>query len=172
MLACISFVSAAAEGPEPRRTSIFEVPPWTYGLFNAGVWFVRNDFRGQFILDSWMSSYDAKHWFFNKVSNEWTTDGSWAGDTYEQGAFHKILGADFLKRYVQYIDQEIIQNTDAGCDNGKVKHFPGNLGRFRDQFVRDCLAADFLEVTKDSWERLQVTESQLKQIRSQYGMYR
>lgn len=57
--------------------------------FCAGVFIVRNDKNGQQIIKEWTSYYKSEDWKFS--DGKWSTNGVWAGETYEQGSFIKNL---------------------------------------------------------------------------------
>ena len=54
-------------------------------IFNAGVWTVKNTKQGKAIMKKWLELYDPSKW--KHVGKNWSTEGEWAGDDYEQGAF-------------------------------------------------------------------------------------
>jgi len=56
---------------------------------NAGVWLVLNDEIGKDIMDEWFNSYSPDNWI--RENTKWTSKGDWAGYTYEQGAFVKLV---------------------------------------------------------------------------------
>lgn len=57
--------------------------------FCAGVFIVRNDKKGQQIMNEWTSYFKSETWNFS--DGRWSTNGDWAGETYEQGSFIKNI---------------------------------------------------------------------------------
>ena len=63
-----------------------DMPPWT-GKFNAGVFIIKNNKIGNEMINKWITYYHKDVWNYNKTTDKWKTDATWAGDEYEQGSF-------------------------------------------------------------------------------------
>lgn len=99
-----------------------DAPLWN-AEFNAGVWLVKDDIRGNEIMEKWMNSYNPKDW--SKKDNKWVSSKEWAGPTYEQGAFIKYVKPHFEK-YIHVYPWQVFQSYEAS-DNTFAMHFASNL---------------------------------------------
>ena len=67
-----------------------ELSPVYPGLYNTGVFIVRNTQRSRDFVNKWMDKYDDKKW--KELDGKWSCVDTmvpciWAGSNYEQGAF-------------------------------------------------------------------------------------
>jgi hypothetical protein len=99
-----------------------DCPRWDQ-KFNAGVWIIKHDRHGQEILDKWMNSYNPTDW--TKNGTKWTTSGTWAGSTYEQGAFTHYIYPQ-VEQHVHVYPWQILQSYEPG-PNTFAMHFAGEL---------------------------------------------
>jgi len=72
----------------PKCNYLMSFSPCLYNkIFNAGVFIVsRNALQ---LVNDWCALYDPSRWQYKM--NRWYSDGEWAGETYEQGAFIKHI---------------------------------------------------------------------------------
>jgi len=99
-----------------------DCPKWNQD-FNAGVWIILNDKHGKEILDKWMNSYSEKDW--TKENNKWTSSGTWAGTTYEQGAFTQYVRPQF-EQYTHMYPWQHLQSYEVSPHTFAM-HFAGEL---------------------------------------------
>ena len=71
--------------------------------FNAGVFLFKNTVENINILSEWLNLYNPANWV--KLSKkEWKcVNGVWAGESYEQGAFHLLIDKYSLVNIVPHI---------------------------------------------------------------------
>jgi hypothetical protein len=100
-------------------------PPKGPFVFNAGVWMVLNDTKGREIIHDWMACYSPKNW--KHAEGRWESSNSWAGPTYEQGAFIKYILPKF-KKYLRKFPYQVLQSH---CPTSEtfIVHF---MGEFKD----------------------------------------
>ncbi len=67
-----------------------DIPPWTE-KFNAGVFVIKNNDIGKAMVDKWITYYHKDVWNYNKSTDKWKTDATWAGVEYEQGSFSTYI---------------------------------------------------------------------------------
>ena len=90
--------------------------------FNAGVWFILNTVQGKDIIDDWFKLYDSVKWY--KQSDKWKTDGKWAGDNYEQGAFEtNMINNQKYSKYIYQYPWFFFQSTDLQTHLGTERIF-------------------------------------------------
>ncbi len=118
--------------------------PWFEGNMNAGVWFVRNTEMGREIIDKWFEQYNKGDWKKDK-SGKWSSSGTWAGKTYEQGAFSDII----LPKYKNNMDErpwyflQGFYNTELSF----TLHFAGpTLKKVQDIFLKDYFRMNSLDI--------------------------
>ena len=87
--------------------------------FNAGVWIVKNSVSGRAIMIDWMKSFDTVNWINSE--GKWSAKHSWAGETFEQGAFEKHV----LPKYSEIIDimpWYVLQGVDKARTDSFALH--------------------------------------------------
>lgn len=99
-----------------------DCPRWD-GKLNAGVWLIINDTKGNEIIEKWMNSYSSGDW--KKTDNKWSSLGSWAGSTYEQGAFLEFVQPHF-KENIQLYPWKVLQSYEFDIHTFTM-HFAGEL---------------------------------------------
>jgi hypothetical protein len=99
-----------------------DAPFWD-AEFNAGVWLIKDDLKGNEIMEKWISSYFPKDW--SKKDDKWVSSGDWAGSTYEQGAFIKYVKPEFEK-YIHVYPWQVFQSYEV-TDDTFAMHFASNL---------------------------------------------
>jgi hypothetical protein len=93
-------------------------PAWKT-IFNAGVWFILNNRAGHTIMDYWMGAYEPEYW--NEKGGKWKTVGPWAGYTYEQGAFIKLI-KPLVNEHLYQFPWKVLQ-SEKPFDESFVLHF-------------------------------------------------
>lgn len=114
---------------KPRKAFYFasDPPKWD-APFNAGVWFVLANPMGKRILREWFACYNPSNWS-KTADGKWTTQGQWAGDVYEQGAFtKKILPAHTAD--VERLDWTVLQGETPSA-TAFTLHFTGTEKEIR-----------------------------------------
>ena len=94
--------------------------------FNAGVFMVRNDDRGREIMSYWKSLFQPENWSQDPQTRVWQSTGTWAGETYEQGAFgSKVLPRyrDSIKTFKWSFFQSVYSDVDTVDDPIFTLHF-------------------------------------------------
>jgi len=109
-----------------------DAPLWALrSPFNAGVWMVRNTEQGHSIMNQWMERYDPNQWY--KEGASWRSNGIWAGDTYEQGAFSSFVLPN-VKNWVHSADWTLLQGVKK-TDQAFSLHFSDNQKSLRQSFL-------------------------------------
>ena len=107
-----------------------DAPIWALqSPFNAGIWMVKKE--GLSILEKWWSKYNPENWVFD--GSKWHSNGIWAGDTYEQGAFSSYVLPD-VKSRVLSLDWSILQDVKP-TENSYTLHFSDNQKSLRQTFI-------------------------------------
>jgi len=105
-----------------------DAPVWAMqSPFNAGIWMVKKS--GMYILDKWLSKYNPEQWHFD---GKWHSNGIWAGDTYEQGAFSSFVLPNV--KNVLSLDWSILQDVKP-TENSFTLHFSDNQKSLRQGFL-------------------------------------
>lgn len=114
-----------------------DMPPWD-GEFNAGSFIIKNDESGRKIIKDWIGKYKSENWTFENP--KWTTQSTWAGEDYEQGAFSNHILKDPSHR------QNIIQLpfwwlNNNSCDENKESISVHLAGHYKDDkdLVENCM---------------------------------
>lgn len=101
-----------------------DMPPWSKGEFNAGVFIVKNDSIGKNILEHWISLYKKEDWTFN---GSWSTHGEWAGEVYEQGSFKKHVLPKY-RQHIKHLDYYYLNNNNPRKNNEAIAvHLAGSF---------------------------------------------
>ncbi len=97
-------------------------PKWSSN-FNAGVWMVLGNPHGKEIVREWMSEYKADQWKKEDDGKKWTSEGTWGGESYEQGAFsNKILQKH--KDKLEEFPWQVLQDDSPNASSFTL-HFAG-----------------------------------------------
>lgn len=111
--------------------------PWFESSMNAGVWFVRNTPKGREIIDTWYSHYKPSDWE-KEGEKKWRSKGTWAGTTYEQGAFTDLVMPKF-KDDMENKPWQFLQGFYK-TDQSFTVHFAGpTLKKIQELFLQDFL---------------------------------
>ena len=109
-----------------------DAPLWALqSPFNAGIWMVRNTEQGHSIMNQWMKCYKASQW--HKDKDTWHSNGIWAGDTYEQGAFSSFV-LPLVTSWVHIVDWSIFQDVRKSSKAFSL-HFSDNQKGLRQDFL-------------------------------------
>lgn len=111
--------------------------PWFESSMNAGVWFVKNTPKGREIVDTWYSHYKPSDWE-KEGEKKWRSKGTWAGTTYEQGAFTDLV----MPKYSDSMESKPWQFLQGfyKTDQSFTVHFAGpTLKKIQDLFLQDFL---------------------------------
>ena len=123
-------------------------PLWSSEM-NAGVWLIINDETGRGIMDKWFSSYSSNDWV--REGTKWTSKGDWAGSTYEQGAFVKLVKAVYVSA-LEIHPWQTFQSFEASPE-AFTFHFAGELeDKYLPTFL-DSLPNEPLPQKEDSHEQ-------------------
>jgi hypothetical protein len=123
---------------KPEKSFVASPDPKTFaqigiGPFNAGIWLVRNDRNGREIIQEWMDRYNSNKWFLEK--GKWVTQGVWAGENYEQGAFSKHI----LKKYAKWIDMLPWYVFQARSEERSRLTFTIHFAAHRKEYIPDFI---------------------------------
>merc|ERR1712194_937674 len=66
----------------------------TSGVFCSGLVIIRLDDAGRDFLSRWRASFDPEHRWQDEMGR-WSSDGNWAGSTYEQGQLNLLAQGEF-----------------------------------------------------------------------------
>ena len=97
------------------------------GVFNAGVWSIKNCDVGKAIMEFWISKYYPE-FFCKDESGNWSWDWNvykFAGWTFEQGSFVENV-YDKFKEHINNVCWTLINNNWAHME-ALVHHFPGSF---------------------------------------------
>jgi hypothetical protein len=113
-------------------------PPVWDGVFNAGVWMVKNTVDGRSIIDAWMKLYHPKDWTYD--GTHWKSVGNWAGTTYEQGSFVEWILPKYKSKLYLY-PWEYFQWHTSDLEGIYIYHFAGEFKKhiksYLDQRLED-----------------------------------
>ena len=86
-----------------------DIPPW-YGMFNDGVFIIKNNDIGRQIISKWITYYNKDMWDF--INDTWTCKSYWSGPEYEQGSFTSyILTDDNFNKYIKNLNYYVLNNN-------------------------------------------------------------
>jgi hypothetical protein len=107
--------------------------------FCAGAFVVRNDERGRWLVDTWLSHFDPSRWTKDETNGSWRCLGPWAGPDYEQGAFstHLLPLADRIGISVQSWQTFSEVDCDSPSKECAVIHL---AGEYKDERGECCVA--------------------------------
>ena len=103
--------------------------------FNAGVWIVKNTITGRNLMSDWMNAYDQTHWV--NTNGKWNAKQSWAGETFEQGAFEKHI----MPNYMFAIDI-LPWHTLQGIDSSRKDSFALHLFSYGPALAAGMITVD------------------------------
>lgn len=138
----------------PREKSVFlakDPPMWpppttweTTGVYCSGFVLVRLDSHGRDFLARWTASFDPLRWWQSE-EGRWTTDGNWAGQTYEQGQLNRLAQGEF-KDLVLELPQALFNSSFArplASPQPVVLHLMRRPGEHGHRAKQDRVAATF-----------------------------
>ena len=105
--------------------------------FMAAVYMVKNNDKGKEIFTDWLNCFNPEKW--EKLEdNSWqyTGDGEWAGDDYEQGAFARLMMPKF-KKYLKVVPWYVFHETN--CKSPNVNCWSIHLPRHIKQTRPSCI---------------------------------
>jgi hypothetical protein len=118
--------------PEHSMLIGADPPPFTAPC-NAGAFAVKNNIEGRKIFATWKELYDPSQWRMTQKDNGefgWETDGGWAGETYEQGAFiaHILSNPEFANN-IKLLPSHVFNEVMCLNPNPETVsfHLPGHL---------------------------------------------
>lgn len=88
------------------------------GVYCSGFVLVRLDAYGRRFLKEWRDAYDPSQWWQDELGR-WSSDGNWAGSTYEQGQLNR-LAHGHLQHLVQELPQALF-NSPFAREVGEVQ---------------------------------------------------
>lgn len=111
-------------------------PPMWSSPFNAGVWAVRNTETGRAIMDDWINIYKrvANQW--KRDGEKWSSTGTWAGDSYEQGSFAEHIWPKYNSHIAQ-LDWTVFQGTRPETPGAFALHFSSHQKDLRQGFINE-----------------------------------
>lgn len=95
-------------------------PEYDDSVLNAGTWIVKNNDIGIKIMNDWLNNYNSSFWI--KKSNNWHTDGVWAGIAYEQGSFNSIIYPKY-KDHIDVLKWNIFNNDSRSNKDAYISHY-------------------------------------------------
>ena len=108
-----------------------DAPLWALqSAFNAGIWMIRNTEQGHSIMNQWMKCYNPSQWY---KADTWHSNGIWAGDTYEQGAFSSFVLPKVIS-WVHIVDWSVFQDVKKTMEAFSL-HFSDNQKGLRQAFL-------------------------------------
>ena len=128
-------------------------PRWV-GEFNAGAFLIRNNDVGSKIMAVWKSYYNPSFW--EKSNNKWVSSGTWAGPTYEQGAFIEHIIPLKEEYKINQMPYYIFNENDCSSPN-------------KDAIVYHFAAEYKIELAKKCSDILSTKELYTHQIKNTYN---
>lgn len=103
------------------------------GEFNAGVWIVKNNFRGRSFMKDWLNLYEKGGWY--KRDDEWICryyflPCMWAGKYYEQGSCYELMHKSEYAPYILQLHCDILQGCKTPNKFSYTLHFCGDNKKY------------------------------------------
>lgn len=111
------------------------------GVYNAGVFAIKNNSLGREFVKDWVSRYDSSTWCrsadsgcdLTLVLGEWKTSGGWAGPTFEQGVMNALAASEKYSPHVVGYDLAYFSELDP-TKVSFVRHLMGKSTKERQEY--------------------------------------
>jgi hypothetical protein len=105
-------------------------------VFCAGVFMIKNDYMGKKFIYDCLDYYKGNDKCLNTKTGEFTLNGIWAGDCYEQGVMNKLLKGMYSK-YMYYIPESFCVNTYKPITTSVILHMFGDKDKALETFKKN-----------------------------------